>query len=172
MASMVYLAAVGVALLAVTAEDVRRLIEMVRGARRRGSLVLICGNGGSAATASHFAIDLQKVGVRAVALTDAAMLTAWANDEGYESSFSGPATWVGARGDVLIALSVSGTSLNVVKALAEARVKGLATALLTSAQAPGEAVADVELRVVSDDYGVVEDCHLAICHAVTRSIVS
>lgn len=90
----------------------------------------LIGNGGSYANASHIANDLLSCGIKAHTL-DAATLTAWANDIGYESVF---ATWlqkVGEKGDLLIALSGSGTSPNILAALDTAAVNGMDTHLVT-----------------------------------------
>ena len=102
------------------------LLEKLKRARR----VYLIGNGGSYANAAHIANDLLSCGIKAHTL-DAAILTAWANDIGYESIF---ATWletVGEKGDLLIALSGSGTSPNILKALDAARAIGMDFHLVT-----------------------------------------
>lgn len=102
------------------------LLEKLKRARR----VYLVGNGGSYANAAHISNDLLSCGIKAYTL-DAAILTAWANDIGYESIF---ATWletVGEPGDLLIALSGSGTSPNILKALDTARAIGMDFHLVT-----------------------------------------
>jgi len=102
------------------------LLEKLKRARR----VYLIGNGGSYANAAHISNDLLSCGIKAYTL-DAAILTAWANDIGYESIF---ATWletVGEPGDLLIALSGSGTSPNILKALDAARAIGMDFHLVT-----------------------------------------
>ena len=102
------------------------LLEKLKRARR----VYLIGNGGSYANAAHISNDLLSCGIKAYTL-DAAILTAWANDIGYESIF---ATWletVGEKGDLLIALSGSGTSPNILKALDTARAIGMDFHLVT-----------------------------------------
>ena len=102
------------------------LLEKLKRARR----VYLIGNGGSYANAAHISNDLLSCGIKAYTL-DAAILTAWANDIGYESIF---ATWletVGEKGDLLIALSGSGTSPNILKALDTARTIGMEFHLVT-----------------------------------------
>lgn len=102
------------------------LIEKVRAAKR----VFIIGNGGSYANASHIANDLLACGIKASTM-DAAALTAAANDFGYETVFSRWISTVGEEGDLLIALSGSGTSSNILKALEIAKIKGMETHLET-----------------------------------------
>ena len=102
------------------------LLEKLKRARR----VYLVGNGGSYANAAHISNDLLSCGIKAYTL-DAAILTAWSNDIGYESIF---ATWletVGEPGDLLIALSGSGTSPNILKALDTARAIGMDFHLVT-----------------------------------------
>jgi D-sedoheptulose 7-phosphate isomerase len=147
---------------------------------RNGGLVLIAGNGGSAANAAHMAVDLGKsslgrppraaaVRVRAVALSDAAsVLTAWGNDEAYERVFAEQVTTLGREGDAVLLLSVSGTSPNIVAAARAARSAGaVVIALLGGDGGAVRALADLGIVVPSDDYQVVEDAHLAINHMIT-----
>jgi D-sedoheptulose 7-phosphate isomerase len=90
-----------------------------------GGRVLVCGNGGSASQASHFAAELVGRGRDCLALNDPAILTALANDYGYERVFALQVEAYGAAGDVLIAISTSGTSENVLQAVATAKDMGL-----------------------------------------------
>jgi D-sedoheptulose 7-phosphate isomerase len=103
------------------------LLEAVKKAKR----VYIIGNGGSYANASHIANDLLSVGVKAYTL-DSSTLTAFANDYGYETVFARWLEVVGEEGDLLIALSGSGTSLNIVDAIATAKSIGMETMLITN----------------------------------------
>jgi len=160
--------------LAAIAEFARRL-EAVRAAQRT---VFFVGNGGSAATCSHFANDLAKAcrsvgvpGFRAISLTDnVALMTAIANDDGYENVFAGQMRDLFKKGDMLVAISASGNSPNV---LAAARLAG---------ELGGEVVGITgfdggELRRLSDcvvhvpsekgEYGPVEDVHMIVDHLVT-----
>lgn len=98
---------------------------------RRAGRVYIIGNGGSYANASHIANDLLSVGVKAYTL-DPATLTAFANDYGYETVFARWLEVVGEEGDLLIALSGSGTSINIVDAIALAKSIGMETMLVTN----------------------------------------
>ncbi len=97
------------------------LADAIRKAKR----VYIVGNGGSAANASHMANDLLAAGVRAYALTDQAIVSAVANDHGWDNVFSAQLHVYGEEGDLLIAMSGSGKSQNVLNAIAEASTKGM-----------------------------------------------
>jgi D-sedoheptulose 7-phosphate isomerase len=156
-------------------------VELVVGAILRahegGHQIYIVGNGGSASTATHFACDLSKATIvdgqrlRATSLTDnVALLTAWANDTAFEHVFSEQLASLLRPGDVLIAISASGNSPNIVNAVRTARDKRAATVGLVGFD--GGAVAgmvDVLVHVPSRSYGVVEDCHLVLEHAITAS---
>ncbi len=148
-----------------------------------GGLILTAGNGGSAATASHMALDLGKAplgrparrgtpGVRTISLADPApVLTAWANDEGYEGVFAEQITTLARPGDAVVLLSVSGTSPNVVAAARAARAAGITVVALTG-KSGGRVrrLADFLVAVPSEDYMVVEDVHLAVSHMFTASL--
>ncbi len=148
-------------------------------ARERGRTVFIIGNGGSASTSAHMATDLCKItavdgepGVRAVSLSDCvALLTAWSNDAAYEYSFSGPLQAYIEPGDVLIAISASGRSANVLEATHVANRAGATTIGLTGFGG-GElaSVAQISLVIDADHYGLVEDAHLAVNHALTAAV--
>jgi D-sedoheptulose 7-phosphate isomerase len=160
-------------------EDVARFMECLEQAYRDDRQVYIIGNGGSAATASHMACDLAKnvyppdadVPVRRFrvsSLTDnVALITALANDCGYDDVFSEQLRNLLQRDDLVIAISASGNSPNVLKALALARSKGARTAALLGFDG-GKArhMVDAALIVESDDYGRVEDLHLMLNHLV------
>jgi D-sedoheptulose 7-phosphate isomerase len=136
------------------------------------------GNGGSASTATHFAADLAKATVvdgqprlRVLSLTDnAALMTAWANDTSYDRIFAEQLENLIDPGDVVVAFSVSGNSPNVLNAVRAARARGAVTVGLVGASGGSliDAV-DISVQVPSQSYGVVEDCHLVLEHAITAS---
>lgn len=141
----------------------------------RGRVVFVAGNGGSAATASHFACDLAKgtrgggpPTFRVAALTDnMPVLTAWANDVGYERVFAEQLVSLAQPGDVLVAISVSGNSPNIIAAVEAARLHGLTTIALTSRTGGRLAqIADVVVSVPSDNMEVVEDAHSIVAHSL------
>ena len=161
---------------AVPLDGVAGLIGLVLGARDDGRRVFICGNGGSAAAASHLVVDLQKTAtsgggapVRAVSLTDAIpVVTAIANDSDYSEVFAAQLRVHASAGDVLIVISASGNSPNVLRALEEAKALRLQTAALVGMGGGTAAgLADVAVVVPSDEFGPVEDMHVVLGHLVT-----
>ncbi len=145
----------------------------------RGRVVFVVGNGGSAATASHFACDLSK-GTRrdgpptfhVVSLTDnVPLLTAWANDSGYDRVFSEQLTALARPGDLLVAISASGNSPNVVAAVDAARSCGMAVVGLSGRSGGRLAhLVDVVVNVPSDRIEVVEDAHLIVAHSLCVAV--
>ena len=145
----------------------------------RDAQIFVVGNGGSAATATHFACDLSKntraTGqrrVRALALTDnLACLTAWANDDGYNSVFAEQLAGLLRSGDLLVAISGSGASPNILEAVRCARAGGAATVALTGNDGGVLApMVDHALIVPSACMPMIEDAHLAVCHALTAAL--
>lgn len=137
--------------------------------------IFVCGNGGSAATASHFACDLAKstiVGdnrrVRALALTDnVALATAWSNDQSYADVFVEQLISLYRPGDLLFAISGSGNSPNVLRAVEWANLQGAPTIGLTGFDGGKLArVAGYSLRMENNSMPQVEDVHMTICHAL------
>lgn len=174
-----YLTTIRRCLDALPVADVARFMECLERAYEDDRQVYIVGNGGSAATASHMACDLAKnvypadAGIpvrrfRVTSLTDnVALITALANDCGYERVFSEQLHNVLQRGDLLIAISASGNSPNVLEAMALARERGARTAaLLGFGGGRATALADVALVIDSHDYGHVEDLHLVLNHLI------
>ena len=156
-----------------------RAAIMLLTCQARGRVVFVVGNGGSAATASHFACDLSK-GTRrdgpptfhVVSLTDnVPLLTAWANDSGYERVFSEQLTALAQPGDLLVAISASGNSPNVVAAVDAARSCGMGVVGL-SGRSGGRLVnmVDALVNVPSDRIEVVEDAHLIVAHSLCVAV--
>lgn len=148
------------------------LMRFVRAARENGHTVWLCGNGGSFANAQHWACDLVKTAhVRAMALGDnTPLLMAWANDDGHTYSFAVELGIWAKADDLLICLSCSGTSANIVQTVAVAKEQKVRSFLLTGVVNTNVAQADHILRVWSRDYGVIEDCHSAIGHWLTKEL--
>lgn len=174
-----YVEALCTALRHIDTGTVEAITETLLRARDEGATVYIIGNGGSASTAAHMATDLSKVtavdgqlGLRAVALPDhVALLTAWSNDVAYEQSFAGPLQTYLRPGDVLIAISASGRSPNIIEAVRLANRLGATTIGLTGFGGGALAqTAQVSIVIDAYDYGLVEDAHLAINHALTAAI--
>jgi D-sedoheptulose 7-phosphate isomerase len=158
---------------------VERAIELIMEAGANGNLVFICGNGGSASTASHMACDLAKgtrmpdfPAFRAIALTDSLpQLTAWANDNGYENCFAGQLEGLGRAGDLLIAISGSGNSPNVLRAVEVAKELGMTTLGLAGFNGGqlGQMV-DYALIIPAPTIEQVEDVHLILEHVICSTI--
>ena len=151
--------------------------------REASGTVFLVGNGGSASTASHFATDLG-VGsinvskhVRVVSLTDnVAAMTAISNDRSYESVFEQQIQLLGKEGDILVLISASGNSKNLIAALKSSQRLGMKSFSLTGFDG-GELRrmtlgSNVHVPSKIGDYGLVEDAHLAICHMVTECMRS
>jgi D-sedoheptulose 7-phosphate isomerase len=158
---------------------VERLVEILRGARRGNHHVYLCGNGGSAANAVHWANDLlypmARTGARAlrcVALTaNVATLTCLANDLAYEQIFSFALQSVAAKGDVLIALSGSGNSPNILRALEVARAQGVVSCAIVGFDGgKAKALADLPIHFPVHDMQIAEDLQMVVCHMVMRQL--
>lgn len=156
--------------------EISRFIKLLLEARERGSTVFFIGNGGSAATASHFANDLA-IGTndyerpfRVVSLTDnVAVLTAIANDFGYEEIFSRQLRVLGRSGDVVVAISASGNSPNLLKAFEQAHSGGMITVAITAFDGGAlRRLGQLGIHVPTDpkEYGPAEDAHMILDHLV------
>jgi D-sedoheptulose 7-phosphate isomerase len=159
------------------AESIERLSEMLYRVYTDGKQVFTLGNGGSASTASHMAADLAKNTIgpnmrrfRIMSLNDnISILTALSNDLGYENVFSEQLQNLIQPGDMLIVLSGSGNSPNVVRAMEYARSQSAeVAALLGFGGGRAAEIADLSILVDSSDYGVVEDAHLVINHILVE----
>ncbi len=156
--------------------EIGKMIETVLDARERGAHVFFIGNGGSAATASHFANDIS-IGTRvtdkpfkAMALTDnVAIMTAVGNDDGYEYIFTKQLQNFANPGDVLVAISASGNSPNIIHTVQYARQKGLKIVGLTGFDGGKlRELSDIKIHVqtAKGEYGPVEDVHMFVDHLI------
>ena len=158
-------------------DEIIQAIELAQSERRQ---IFVIGNGGSAATASHMMNDLCKgtLGhkgdapwprLRVIALTDnVSLMTAWANDTDYHHIFSEPLKNLAQRGDLLIAISASGNSPNILAAVAAAKQIGVKVIGLAGFGGGKLAkLADISFVVPSDGYGPVEDVHMILDHIIT-----
>lgn len=157
-------------------EDINATIAALQRVGEAGNTVYLFGNGGSAALASHFACDLGK-GIahyspgprfRAVSLVDnVPTLTAWANDSTYEDVFAEPLANLIQGGDVALAISGSGNSANVLRALRVARSVGAETIGFTGFQGGKiKELCDICVIVPSDNMQIIEDLHVSVAHTV------
>lgn len=145
---------------------------------QRGGKVMFCGNGGSAADAQHLAAELvgryhrDRAPLPALALTvDTSALTAIANDYSYDEVFARQLRGLGREGDVLIALSTSGNSANVLRAIAAARETGIKTIGLTG-QSGGQMrqLCDICICVPSDRTNHIQEMHIAVGHVICGEV--
>jgi len=161
-------------------KPIDEIIYAIERARDEGRQIFIIGTGGSAATASHMMNDLCKgtLGhkgdapwprLRVIALTDnVSLMTAWANDTDFNHIFSEPLKNLAQRGDVLVAISASGNSPNIIAAVEAAKQIGVTVLGLTGFTGGKlSKMADVSLVVPSDGYGPVEDVHMILDHIIT-----
>ena len=159
-------------------EAARGIAAVMIAALTAGNKLLIIGNGGSAADAQHIAAEIvgrykqDRSGYAAVALTtDTSALTAIANDYGFEQLFARQVEGLGRRGDVLLALSTSGRSPNILAALRKARELGLVTVGFTGLKGGAlGALCDRLLVAPTDDTPVVQQIHLAVAHGICDAI--
>jgi D-sedoheptulose 7-phosphate isomerase len=159
------------------------VLKRLREARDGASRVYIAGNGGSASTASHWANDLGKATKRSgcvpfqvMCLSDnTSWLTALANDEGYERVFAGQLENFARPGDVLVVISASGNSPNLVRAVEMARSRGMSTIGFLGFD--GGALKDMVddllwIKTEKGRYELVEDAHMVLCHVLTSCLIA
>ncbi|MBD3277407.1 MAG: SIS domain-containing protein [Candidatus Aegiribacteria sp.] len=167
--------------LKIPSENIEELANILLKAYRNGNRVFIFGNGGGASTSSHFACDLAKgtatpgkPRLKALSLSDnVPLITAWANDTDYTNTFGEQLMNLVEKDDVVMGLSGSGMSPNVINAFKVANRAGAVSVLLSGFRG-GEAVkvANSSIVVPSEDMQQIEDIHLMLCHIVFRMIKS
>lgn len=143
--------------------------KAVRAAHESGNKLMFIGNGGSAGIASHMAIDYSKNGgIRSMAFNDGAALTCLGNDLGYENVFAKQVDLHARGGDLLVAISSSGKSMNILKAADVARERGCTVYTFSGfgADNPLRTYGDLNFYVDSMEYGFVEIAHLALIHSI------
>ncbi len=151
------------------ADGMERFIAMGRDATASDRKMIMIGNGASATMASHFATDFSKNGgIRALTLLDGAMLTALSNDVGREAVFSKQVEFYAQAGDILLAISSSGSSPNIVAAAEAAREKDCRIITFTGFRPdnPLKALGDLNFHVAAEEYGHVEVAHTALIHTI------
>lgn len=157
-------------------DAIGEFINVLLAARSRGATIFFIGNGGSAATASHFANDLSigtnayKKPFRALSLTDnLAIITAIGNDFGYEEIFVRQLMVLGREGDVLVGISASGNSPNLIRAFDHAKTIGIQTVAITAFDGGKmKNIADhlVHIPTGQKEYGPAEDAHMILDHLI------
>lgn len=154
------------------APKIKKLAEWLASMAETGSRVFIIGNGGSAATADHFTCDLAKAaGIPVFSLASMAMITAVANDISYGDIYASQLRLLANSGDLLIAISTSGNSENVVKAVEVCKRAGLLTVGITAFNGGKlRDMVDLSIHTNIDIIEVAEDIHAAILHSVVKSL--
>lgn len=160
--------------------QIAQAANLIIGAYQQGHKLLLCGNGGSAADAQHIAAELvgrfkkERRGLPAIALTtDTSIMTAVANDYWYDLLFARQVEAIGDKGDVLLVISTSGNSVNLVRAAETAKFKGLNTiGFLGSGGGKLKDLVDLPLIVPSEDSGRIQEVHIFIGHIICSLIDS
>ncbi len=160
--------------------EVSRAIDLIEQCLRAGNKLLVCGNGGSATDASHFATELvvrfakDRRALPAISLSsDNGILTATGNDYGFNEIFARQVAALGAPGDVLICLTTSGKSKNLIRALEEAKARKLKTiAFLGRDGGSTLGIADVDLLIKSESTARVQEAHHLLLHVLCEIIES
>jgi len=167
------------AMLDACAKDIDIAANIMTDAVKNGRKILWCGNGGSAADAQHMATELMgglrdhdRPAIASIALTtDSSFLTAWSNDTDFNTIFSRQLDGLGKAGDVLVAISTSGNSENVVQAVERAMAMDMAVIILTG-QSGGKLrdKGDVIIRIPSDDTQRIQEGHLLAEHIMCEMV--
>jgi D-sedoheptulose 7-phosphate isomerase len=162
------------------AEAMLRMVEVIAAAIAAGGRVFFCGNGGSAADAQHLATELlirlrsgvERASWPGLALTlDPAALSACGNDYGFDMVFARPLSGLGRAGDVLVAITTSGRSANVLRALEVAGAMGITRlGLLGGSGLPAAGLCDHAVVVPSSETARVQECHITIGHALLELV--
>jgi D-sedoheptulose 7-phosphate isomerase len=147
-----------------------KVISMLRPLSGQPPKVMAVGNGGSAAIVSHLVADLCKaLGVRAMTFTEVPLLTAFANDLSYQDAYENHVELFADCGDVLWAVSSSGCSQNILKAVSAARIASCSIITFSGFEQgnPLRSLGDINFYIASTAYGLVEVAHTALCHCIT-----
>ena len=165
-------------------EEIEKAAKIFISCINNGGKILWCGNGGSAGDAQHLAAELMggmtdhdRMPISSIALTtDTSFLTAWSNDTDFESIFSRQIQGIGDEGDVLVGISTSGNSKNVINAIKQAKYKNLKTISLTGEKGGGlNGIADITLKVPSNNTQRIQESHIMIgqilCSIVELNLV-
>jgi len=162
-------------------EPISNAVSLLINALKKNNKILVCGNGGSAADAQHFAAELvcrferERPSLPSIALTtDSSLLTAISNDYSYKEVFARQISGLGQQGDVLIAISTSGNSENVIRAIEVAHEKKMGIIALTGCDGGNIAKEikdnNVEIRVPSDSTARIQEVHILTLHCLCDQI--
>lgn len=157
------------------ADSVEKAINLIINQTSKSNKIIFIGNGGSASIASHQAVDFVKNGgMRAIAFNDSSLLTCLSNDFGYQYVFEKPIEMFADKGDVLVAISSSGKSENILRGADAAKNKGCHVITMSGFKPdnPLRTKGELNFYVPSDSYGYVEITHLTLCHCMVDTIVA
>jgi len=165
-------------------ESIEKAAELLIESIKAGGKILWCGNGGSAADAQHLATELMggmsdhdRMPIPSIALTtDSSFITAWSNDTDFDSIFSRQVQGLGEEGDVLVGISTSGNSENIINALKQAKYKNLKTIAFAGKTGGSlDGIADITIKVPSDNTQRIQESHIMIgqilCSLIEISIM-
>ncbi|HVO72591.1 MAG TPA: D-sedoheptulose 7-phosphate isomerase [Ignavibacteriaceae bacterium] len=161
-------------------DDILKAVELLSGAFKKGKKLLLCGNGGSAADCQHIATELvirlshniERPAIPAISLTtDSSNLTAGANDIGYENVFMRSVQGLGNEGDVLLAISTSGNSQNIIKAVEIAKSKKMKTiGFLGGTGGKLKALVDHSVIIPSSNVQRIQEGHITVAHIICELV--
>jgi D-sedoheptulose 7-phosphate isomerase len=162
------------------AGQITEAADMITGAFKKGKKLLLCGNGGSAADCQHLAAEfmirlshhIQRPALPAIALTtDSSNLTAGGNDIGFENVFARNVEGLGNEGDILIAISTSGNSVNIIKAVETARAKGMkVVTLLGGSGGKLKDMAHTAVIIPSSNTQRIQEGHITVAHIICELV--
>ena len=162
--------------------EIKQLVSLLQEARDAGSTIYVAGNGGSASTVGHYVIDwmlgteITEPSIRVVSLADStASITATANDKSFQDVFSRQVRHLGRPGDVVLVVSASGNSPNLVALGHRARSMNMKFVAITGFDGGAlKKIADISVHVPTEvgDYGVAEDLHLMVGHVVKEALIA
>ena len=159
-------------------EDLKKVISILENVYKNGkNKVMVCGNGGSAALANHFACDHQKIlnkigNLKPFVLSlssNTSLMTAISNDNNYKFVFSDQIKQIGKRSDILLAISSSGKSMNIINAINVAKKMSIKTISFTGFDGgKSKKIADLNIHVKSSNYGIVESLHHTLMNLISQ----
>ncbi len=153
---------------------INKAIDLIKRESSAGNKIMFIGNGGSASIASHMAIDFWKNGrMKAVCFNDSAQLTCLGNDFGFEHVFEKPVQFFAEPGDILVAISSSGRSEDILRGVKAARLKKCSVITMSGFDKdnPLRKLGDLNFYAPAKSYGLVEITHLTLCHFFLDTII-
>ena len=159
--------------------DMEKASKIIISAINKGNKILWCGNGGSAAQAQHLSTELvcglrshERIALASISLTtDTSLLTAWANDTDFNTVFARQIEAIGNAGDILIAISTSGSSINIVEAVKNAKKMGIiSVGFIGSRKCELKEICDLNISVSSTDTQRIQEGHILIGHIICEAV--